>query len=81
MKLKSSIVFRNGKCARRVSRASRVCWRCAISSAAHEGEKVAIRPGLALGALDEIAPDAPRIGEMEALEAAHFEDERDQRRS
>ena len=33
----------------------------------HEhGEKVAIGPRLTLGALDEIAPDAPGIGEMTA---------------
>jgi len=31
-------------------------------------EKVAIGPGLALRALHKVAPDAPRIGEMQALE-------------
>src|SRR5262245_57862916 len=39
VKLKSSIVFKNGKWARRVSRASRVCWRCAISSVAKSMRK------------------------------------------
>jgi putative transposase len=34
VKLKSSVVLRNGKCARRESRASRVCCRWATSSAA-----------------------------------------------
>ena len=33
-----------------------------------EREEIAIRPRLPLGALHEIAPDAPRIGEMQPLE-------------
>src|SRR4051812_6840183 len=31
-------------------------------------EEITVGPGLALGALDEVAPHAPRIGEVESLE-------------
>ena len=68
MKLKSSIVLRNGKCARRVSRAEPRLLAMRDLFGDQQREEVAIGPRLALGALHEIAPDASRIGEVQPLE-------------
>ena len=68
MKLKSSIVFRNGKCARRVSRAEPRLLPMRDLFGDEQREEVAIGPALPLGALHEVAPDAPRIGEVQPLE-------------